>query len=230
MLASRHRASLRLLAPFAASLVVALAAAPPMQAQDDTGSSRSENVESTVITGETAQGPPNPAQEARMRLSSANRWVAQGEKLAAKEAKATDAKKKEELRGKAKSSYEAAIADYQAALKLDPKLVEAYVGLAGLMIKSGRIEQAIQTAEKALEIDPQSVKALVAKGEAQLAGFKISDAKATYDRLAAASAKAAKSYLSEMRTWLEAQRAKLGPELAAAVAELDSWIRERETK
>ena len=176
------------------------------------------------------EGPEslNTAQQARMRLSSGNRAAAQAEKFDAKAAAEKDKKKQEELRAKAQKSFDTAIADYQQALKLDPKLVEAYVGLAELMIKAGRIEQSIQTLEAALKVDPQSLKAMAAKGRAQLKGFKVDDAKATYDRIAAESGKAAKSYLADMRAWLEEQRAKLGPEMKQAIEDLDRWIHDRE--
>jgi tetratricopeptide (TPR) repeat protein len=170
------------------------------------------------------------AQQARMSLSSANSSVAQAQKLEKKAGETTDAKKQEELRAKAKTSYESAIKSYRQAIEHDPRLVEAYVGLAEMMLLSGRIDLSIQTLEKALEIDPESLKALAARGRAQLETYKVEDAKATYDRIAAKSAKAAKSFLADMRSWLERQRAKLGPEMQQAVEDLDRWIREHESK
>jgi len=172
----------------------------------------------------------NTAQQARLRLSSGNRSAGQAEKFDAKAAAEKDPKKQEELRAKAKKQFEAAIVDYQEALKLDPKLVEAYVGLAELMIKAGRIEQSIQTLETALNLDPKSLKAMTAKGRAQLAGFKVEDAKATYDRIAAESAKAGKGYLAEMRAWLDKQRTTVPAELKQAIEDFDRWIHEREGK
>lgn len=224
-----HPSLRRSLAPLAlGALAIVLVAPRTATAQDGPAATISDEAESNA--NPDAPDALNTAQQARMRLSGANRSAAQGEKLDAKVAATSDAAKKEEYRAKAKKAYESAIADYQAALKLDPKLVEAYVGLAELMIKSGKVDQAIQTTEKALEIDPQSIHALVTKGKAQLAGFKVSDAKATYDRLASDSSKAAKSFLVEMRAWLDAQRARLGPEMKAAIDELDAWIKERESK
>lgn len=211
-----------------AAVALLFVSVPALKAQDGPSVTMSDEAETNA--NPDAPDALNTAQQARMRLSGGNRAAAKAEKLDAKAAAATDAAKKEELRGKAKTAYEEAIAEYQAALKLDPKLIEAYVGLGELMLKAGRFDQAIQTMERALELDPQSVKALTAKGRAQLASFKVGDAKATYDRLAAESAKAAHTFLAEMRSWLDAQRAKLGPEMAEAVAELDSWIKEREAK
>ena len=212
---------------FALALAALAVASGSASAQEGPSATLSDEAQSNAMAEESAAAALNPAQQARMRLSGANRSVAQAEKFEEKQAAATDAKKKEELHGKAQKAYESAIQDYQAALKLDPKLVEAYVGLAQLMVKSGKFDQAIQVTERALEIDPASVKAMVAKGRAQLASFKVADAKATYDRIAAESAKAGKEFLAEIKTWLDAQRAKLGPEMAQAVTDLDNWIKER---
>lgn len=205
-----------------------LAGAGPVGAQDGPAANAADQVDSSGVN----EGPEalNTKQQARMRLSSGNRAVAQADKLDAKAAAEKDPEKQKALREKAKKSFESAIADYQQALKLDPTLVEAYVGLAELMIKAGKIEQSIQTLEAALKVDPQSLKALAAKGRAQLAAFKVDDAKATYDRLAAESGKAGRSFLGEMRTWLDDKRAKLGPEMKQAIDDLDAWIRERESK
>jgi tetratricopeptide (TPR) repeat protein len=203
-----------------------LAGASPARGQDGPANAAADAVDASAMN----EGPAglNSAQQARMRLSSGNRAAAQAEKFDAKASAEKDPKKQEELRAKAKKQFEAAIVDYQEALKQDPKLVEAYVGLAGLMIKAGRIEQSIETLEVALKVDPASLKALAARGRAQLAAFKVDDAKATYDRIAAESAKDGKGFLAEMRAWLEAQRAKLGPEMKQAVEDLDRWIHERE--
>ena len=67
------------------------------------------------------------------------------------------------------------------------------------------------------------------RGRAQLSGFRVADAKATYEAIAAADSKEAKEFLAEMRTWLQAQRSRLGPEMQDAIDELDRWIRERES-
>lgn len=171
----------------------------------------------------------NTAQRARMKLTEANRAHALFEKLDAQLAGETDPARQKEIREKAQKQLGAAAADYQAALKLDPKLIDAHVGLAELMVETGRLDQAIQTLDRALEIDPKSLRALEARGRAQLAGFRVAEAKACYERIATESAKAGKSFLAEMRRWLEAQRGKLGPEMKSAVEDLDRWIRERES-
>jgi tetratricopeptide (TPR) repeat protein len=172
----------------------------------------------------------NTKQQARMHLAGGNRAVAVAEKFDKKAAATTDEARQKEFRDKAKASFEEAIQEYQAAIKQDPALVDAWVGLANLMLKSAHYDQAVATFDRALALDKKSTAALVGKGRAYLATFKVNEAKAVYEELAVESAKAAKEYLAEFRAWLEARRAKFGPDMAQAVAELDAWLAEREKK
>jgi tetratricopeptide (TPR) repeat protein len=170
----------------------------------------------------------NTVQQARMKLSSAEREVARADKLDEKAKASKSASEQTKLREKAKESFESAISDYKEALKMDPKLVEAWVGIAGLMAKSAHFELAIETYDKALELAPDDVEAMIGKGHAELAAFKVNEAKASYEKIAAASAKAGHQFIADMRVWLDATRSRLGPEMADAVAQLDSWIKARE--
>src|SRR6185436_18502973 len=108
--------------------LLALAPSRSARAQEGPAATMSDEAESNA----TADAPDNlnKAQQARLQLSAGNRAAAQAEKLDAKAAATTDAKKQADLRAKAKKEFEDAIHDYQAAIKLDPKVPEAYVGLA----------------------------------------------------------------------------------------------------
>ncbi len=223
--------SLRPLLSLALALLAALAlatTAAPLAAQESPADAAVNEAEDNAIN--TGPEGLNTAQQARMHLTGGNRAVSQAEKFDKKAAAATSEADKKEYRDKAKASFEEAIQEYQSALKQDPKLVDAWVGLANLMIKSGHFDQAIATFDRALALDKKSTAALVGKGRAYLATFKVAEAKAVYEELALDSAKAAKGFLAEFRAWLEAQRARLGPEMAQAVAELDAWLAEREKK
>jgi len=223
---SRLRSTLSLSLPvFALMLVIP---APRLVAQESPADAAEQEADQNAIN--TGPEGLNTAQQARMHLSGANRAVAVAEKFDKKAAAASAEADKKEYRDKAKASFEEAIREYQMAIKQDPKLVDAWVGLANLMIKSAHYDQAIATFDRALALDKKSTAALVGKGRAYLATFKINEAKAVYEELAVESAKAAKGYLAEFRAWLEAQRARLGPEMAQAVAELDAWLAEREKK
>jgi tetratricopeptide (TPR) repeat protein len=223
---SRFRSSLAFALPTFA-LVVALSPAP-LAAQESPADRALQDAEDAAH--DTGPESLNTAHQARMHLSGGNRAVAVAEKFDKKALAATNEADQKKYREKAKASFEEAIKEYEAAVKQDPKLVDAWVGLANLMIKSARYDQAIATFDRALAIDKKATAALVGKGRAYLATYKVADAKAVYEELAAESAKDAKSFLAEFRAWLEAQRAKLGPDMAQAIAELDAWLKEREAK
>lgn len=55
---------------------------------------------------------------------------------------------------------EAALAKFQQALNLDPKLVESQVGLSTVALELGRFGEAADAAEAALKVDPKNGKAL----------------------------------------------------------------------
>jgi len=208
-----------LMAVVLAGATVALAQESPQDKLE------SETEESTTADRSAAQ---SPALQARNHSSAGDRLVAQGEKLEKKVAGERDATRRDELTQRVRTSYESAIHEYTAALKLDPTLTSAYVGLGSLLTKAGRFDQAIATFDQALKESPGDEDALLGRGRAQLAGFKVLDAQATYDELAPRDSKKARQLLGEMRAWLEARRPKLGPDMAQAVADFDTWLGERE--
>ena len=182
--------------------------------------------------GQPDSGPDtlNTVQAARLQISAAVRDEARAEVFEQKAKAATSKSDQKKFGDKAKGAFDDAIGEYKAALKLDPRLVEAWVGMAGLMTRAARFDLAIQTYDKALAIAPDDVQALAGKGRAELAAFKVTEAKATYERIAATSAAAGHDFIHEMRAWLDATRPRLGPEMAQAIAQLDAWIAEREKR
>ncbi len=53
-----------------------------------------------------------------------------------------------------------AIREYGEAIKADPDNINAYIGLAKALLKSGELIKALEAAEKALSLDPKSKEAL----------------------------------------------------------------------
>lgn len=216
------------------SSIVGGAGLVPAMAQDNPEDRLSDDFEDA---NQADFDPIARAREARTRLTEAKRGVAQGEKLEKQETAAKNEADRSRLHEQVAKAYSGAIENFRGALRADPKLVEAWIGLAELMVRAGRFDQAVQTFDRALALEADSAEALAGKaraiagkGRTQLAGFKVSEAQATYETLAALDAAAARGFLAEMRTWLESIRPKLGPEMNDAVTSLDAWIREREAK
>ncbi len=65
-------------------------------------------------------------------------------------------------------NVDAAIAEYEAAIDLDPGFVEAYVDLGNLMVREGDFPRGLELFEEALDIDPGHVKAHLSMGDAYL--------------------------------------------------------------
>jgi Tfp pilus assembly protein PilF/predicted Ser/Thr protein kinase len=61
-----------------------------------------------------------------------------------------------------------AIAEYEAAIDLDPGFVEAYVDLGNLMVREGDFQRGLELFEEALDIEPGHVKAHLSMGDAYL--------------------------------------------------------------
>lgn len=67
----------------------------------------------------------------------------------------------------ARGDLPAAVADYQAILKISPRLARAYNNLGALYLKSGRYEDAAQILEQGLKLDPSMNSALALSGIAE---------------------------------------------------------------
>jgi Tfp pilus assembly protein PilF/predicted Ser/Thr protein kinase len=65
-------------------------------------------------------------------------------------------------------NVDAAIAEYEAAMDLDPGFVEAYVDLGNLMVREGDFQRGLELFEEALDIEPGHVKAHLSMGDAYL--------------------------------------------------------------
>ncbi len=219
--------SLTLLGVTAGLLLLATPGA--LRAQDGPAQSAQDDADAA---GAPNSGPSslNTVQQARMKLAGAKRSVAHAEKFEAKSVAATDETEKKAEHDKAQAAYKDAIVAYQEAIKLDPRLIEAWNGFAALLIKGGRPDLAVKSYDHALAIAPKNADALSGKAHAELVAFKVADAEATYDQLTKVSRKAARRLISDMRVWLDAERPHLAPEMAQAAADLDAWISARETK
>src|SRR5690348_1738882 len=136
----------------------------------------------------------------------------------------TDAKKKDKALREAKEHYTSALARFTQAVKLDPRMHEAwnYVGYTNR--KLGEYDMALAAYERALALHPGYPEALEYRGEAFLALHRISDAQQAYLDLFASNRQLADKLLTAMKGWVTTQRTASsgGPE-ATAVDAFDKW-------
>lgn len=130
---------------------------------------------------------------------------------------------------KAKGEYEKAFKDFQKAVKLSPDLYQAYNGLGFSSRKMGNYDQALQYYDKALQMAPGFPDAMEYRGEAYLALNRIDDAKASYLQLFSSDRKQADILMKSMTTWVEKRKADPAGVDPAALAQFESWLKERGT-
>ena len=176
----------------------------------------------------TAPEGVNSSQQALMDFNKAKRRLSQAEKWDDKAARASSEEERTKLQERGVDAREEALKLFIQSIQLDSSRVDAYVALGDLLLLSGKPQEALQVVEVALERHADSNELLVTRGRAHLGLFQVEEAKADYEDLALLSPEDAGELLGALRSWLEAQRSRLGPEAAKAVADLDRWISERE--
>lgn len=170
----------------------------------------------------------SPEDQAKGAYNDGVRDVHKADKYQTSADEQTDAKKKDKALSEAKEHYTAALAKFTQAVKLDPRMHEAwnYVGYTNR--KLGEYDIALAAYERALTLHPGYPEALEYRGEAFLALNRISDAQQAYLDLFAANRTLADKLLATMKGWVTTHRtaASAGTD-ANAVDALDKWVQER---
>ncbi len=127
----------------------------------------------------------------------------------------------------ARTLYSLALAKFQRAVDLDPKMHEAwnYVGYAHR--KLGDYDDALEAYERALALRPGYPEAIEYRAEAYLALKRFKDAEQSYLDLFATDRAVADKLLEAMKSWLAGQRSAPAAGDATAVSDLDKWVQER---
>jgi tetratricopeptide (TPR) repeat protein len=139
---------------------------------------------------------------------------------------ADPAKKGRALRA-ARDRYSSALAKFQQAVELDPRMHEAwnYVGYTNR--KLGNYDVALSAYEHALALQPGYPEAVEYRGEAFLALNRIPDAQQAYLDLFASNRGLAGKLLAAIKSWIDTQRATASDADATTITELDKWVQER---
>jgi tetratricopeptide (TPR) repeat protein len=156
-------------------------------------------------------------------LDNRNRGL-KAEEQAAKAAKDSDRVRHEK---KAREEFERALKNFEQAAAHNPELPQAWNGMGYASRKLGNFANALDSYDRALRIAPNFPDAIEYRAEAYLALNRIEDAKQAYLTLFAIDRKQAELLMKAMQAWVSKRKADPAGADSAAVADLETWIRER---
>jgi tetratricopeptide (TPR) repeat protein len=169
----------------------------------------------------------SPQDKAKGLYNDGVRAVRKADRSQAASTQLTDAGKKSKALREAHDQYVSALAKFEQAVNLDPRMHEAwnYVGYTNR--KLGNYDVALAAYERTLALQPGYPEALEYRGEAYLAMSRIADAEQAYLDLFASNRGLADKLLLAMKSWIDAQRTTAAGVDATAVNDLDKWVNER---
>jgi tetratricopeptide (TPR) repeat protein len=124
-----------------------------------------------------------------------------------------------------RAAYEAALKQFDAAVRYDASMHEAYTYIGYANRRLGRYEQSLAAYDKALSINPDYSYAIEYQGVAFLGLNRVDEARFNYLRLYALDPDQAHKLFVAMQAWLEKNQAK--PPAGVDVAAFAAWIAER---
>jgi tetratricopeptide (TPR) repeat protein len=210
------------LRPLPSALALALLAAALWPAA--AGADRGGSVPSSP-SGAAAFPAKTPAEEA---ADHHNRGLALRDKAwkLEREAATADAGDQEKLAGKIEKLYNRAVAEFRTATQKNPRLHQAWSGLGYALRKSGDYTGSLMAYDTALALAPNYLEAIEYRAEAYLGLGRLDDAKASYQKLAAADREMAGKLLQAMQEWVAARRATPGGVDPGEVERFAAWLAE----
>jgi tetratricopeptide (TPR) repeat protein len=166
-----------------------------------------------------------PDLQAKLLYNDGIDQVRRADNAAAAAARA-DAAHKASASDEARTLYSTALGKFQRAVRLDPKLHEAWNYLGYTHRKLGDYDDALEAYERALALRPGYQEAIEYRAEAYLALKRIGDAQQSYLDLFATNRAVAGKLLEAMKSWIATQRSA-GTGTDAAVDDLDKWVQQR---
>lgn len=140
---------------------------------------------------------------------------------------AADADARAAAQERARVNFTEARRNFQEAAGLDAENPSAWNMVGYTERKLGNYDAALAAYERALTLRPNYPEAIEYRGEAYLGLNRIAEAKQAYLDLFASHRALSDRYLDAMKKWVAAHRKQPGDVGAAAVAELDGWIKVR---
>lgn len=197
-------------------------AAPPAAAQSSPA---------TPVAREAGDASPaDPAVRAGSAYAEGlKRRIAADKKAAAALDPGAGAKRRDKARAAAAEGYSAALDQLGEALRLDPRMHQAWNETGYCQSRLGRLTAAIEAYDAAIALKPGYPDAVANRAEAYLDLNRPEEAQRAYDELFASDRPLAERLLASMRSWLGARR--VDPQ-GVGTADLDAtaaWITARST-
>ena len=177
--------------------------------------------------------PPPSAQAATPEQEAASLYndgisyrdkAAKFEKEAAEE---KDSAKAEKLLAKAKDRHESSIKPFQAAVKKNPALFQAWGSLGYAYRKVGNYPASLEAYGKALEIEPNYTPAIEYRAEAYLALNRLDEVKTVYITLFNMDRPRADELAVAIDKWVEKRKVDPAGVDPAALADFSKWQEDR---
>ncbi len=128
----------------------------------------------------------------------------------------------------ARKEYEAALKDFQTAIKLTPDNYRAHTGAGYCQRKLENYARALDSYERALKISPSFTEAIEYRAEAYLGLNRLDEVKQAYMHLFVHDRTASHVLMNAMKAWVEARRAQPAGIDAATFTAFESWVKERD--
>ncbi len=208
--------------PLTFAVVTTLAAATMVVAQEE-GREAPNQEPSSFDTLFDRSDTGNVAQQAQMAYGAGVRELKRAAKLEAKLAE-LDGEKAEKTRGKIAAAYDSAAESFQSAIRSNPKLIDAYVGLDEALRLGGKPQQAIQVSARGLQLAPDNDQLFGGWAAAVLALDMLGDATQAYATLKQTNPARAAVLMGLMKAYHSEKTADPGSLDPAAVTQLGAWI------
>ena len=127
----------------------------------------------------------------------------------------------------ARTLYSVALGKFQRAVRLDPKMHQAWNYLGYSHRKLGDYDASLEAYEQALALRPGYPEAIEYRAEAYLALKRFKDAEQAYLDLFGTNRAIADKLLDAMKGWIAAQHSAPAAGDTAGVSDLDKWVQER---
>ncbi len=128
----------------------------------------------------------------------------------------------------ARKDYEAALKDFQTAIKLTPDSYQAHTGAGYSYRKLGNYGRALESYDQALKISPAFTEAIEYRAEAYLGLNRLEEVKQAYMHLFVHDRTASNVLMKAMKAWGDARRVQPAGVDPAALKAFESWVEERD--